>query len=95
MKRLGVSSQFNSLFILHISTAKPFSVLVRGYIEVKINKPRNLVSFHPANLKMSKIYQGNLQSSCGLAQLFPDTSVVILRKKSEIDGENFVPALKM
>ena len=37
MKRLGVSSQFNSLFILYISTAKPFS-LVRGYIEVNINK---------------------------------------------------------
>ena len=33
-KRLGVSSQFKSLFI---STAKPFS-LVRGHIEVKINK---------------------------------------------------------
>ena len=32
-------SQFNSLFILYISTAKPFSlILVRGYIEVKINK---------------------------------------------------------
>ena len=30
-------SQFNSLSILYISTAKPFS-LVRGYIEVKINK---------------------------------------------------------
>ena len=37
MKRLGVSSQFNSFFILYISRAKPFS-LVRGYIEVKINK---------------------------------------------------------
>ena len=29
--------QENSLFVLYISTAKPFS-LVRGYIEVKINK---------------------------------------------------------
>ena len=29
--------QFNSLFILYISTAKLFSLL-RGYIEVKINK---------------------------------------------------------
>ena len=37
MKRLRVSSQFNSPSILFISTAKPFS-LVRGYIEVKINK---------------------------------------------------------
>ena len=31
MKRLRVSSQFNSLFILYISTAKPLS-LVRGFI---------------------------------------------------------------
>ena len=38
MKRLHVSSQFNSLFILCMSTAKPFSLLVRGYIEVKISK---------------------------------------------------------
>ena len=37
MKRVQVSSQFNSLLILYISTAKPFS-LVRGYIEVNINK---------------------------------------------------------
>ena len=49
---------------------------------------RNLVSFDPANFEMSKIYQGNFQSSCCLAQLFPDTSAVILRKKSEIVGEN-------
>ena len=38
MKKLVVSSQFNSLFILYISTAKPFSLLVKGHIEVKINK---------------------------------------------------------
>ena len=37
IKRVHVSSQFNSLFILYISTAKPLS-LVRGYIEVKSNK---------------------------------------------------------
>ena len=37
IKRVRVSSQFNSLSIPYISTAKPFS-LVRGYIEVKINK---------------------------------------------------------
>ena len=36
-KKGDVSSQFNSGFILYISTAKPFS-LVRGYIQVKINK---------------------------------------------------------
>ena len=38
---------------------------------------------------MSKIYQGNFQSSCRLAQLFFDTSAVILRKKSEIVEEIF------
>ena len=48
-----------------------------------------MVSFHPANLEMSKIYQGNFQSLCRLAQLFLDTSAVNLRKKSEIVGENF------
>ena len=36
-----------------------------------------------------KIYQWNFQSSCRLAQLFLDTSAVILQKKSEIVGENF------
>ena len=38
---------------------------------------------------MSKIYQGNFQSSCRLAQLFLDTSAVILQKKSEIVEKNF------
>ena len=38
---------------------------------------------------MSKIYQGNFQSSCRLPQLFRDTSAVILQKKSEVIGENF------
>ena len=68
MKRLGISSQFNSLFILYISTAKPFSLLVRGYIAVK------------TNFEMSKIYQGNFQSSCRLAQFF---SGVLLQKRAK------------
>ena len=38
---------------------------------------------------MSKIYQGNFQYLCRLAQLFIDTSTVISEKKSEIVGENF------
>ena len=33
---------------------------------------------------MSKIYQGNFQSLCRLAQLFLNTSAVIFQKKSEI-----------
>ena len=42
-----------------------------------------MASFDPANFEMSKIYQENFQSLCRLAQLFLDTSVVILRKKEQ------------
>ena len=56
---------------------------------------RHLVSFDPANFEMSKIYQGNFQSLCRLAQLFLNTSAVILQKRSEIVEGNFFPALKM
>ena len=83
---MRVSSQFNSLFILCISTAKPFSH-VRGYSS-KDKQTRNLVSINPANFEMSKIYQRNFQSVCRLAQLFLDTSAVISGEKSEIVGEN-------
>ena len=44
---------------------------------------------------MSKICQGNVWSWCCLEKLFIDTLTVILRKKSEIVGENFFPALEM
>ena len=37
IKRVRFSRKFNSLFIQHISKAKPIS-LVRGYIEVEITK---------------------------------------------------------
>ena len=46
-------------------------------------------------LDKDKIYQRNVQSSCHLAQLFLDTSAVILQKKREIVGEIFSPALEM
>ena len=62
---------------------------------MKIKQTRNPVSFDPADFEMSKIYQRNFQFLCRLAQLFLDTSAVILQKKSEIVGENFLPALKM
>ena len=52
-------------------------------------------SFDPANFEMFKISQGNFQSLCRLAQLFLNTSAVILQKKNEIVGGNFFPALKM
>ena len=79
MKRLCVSSQFNSLFILYISTAKPLSLAY--WSEEK--QSRNLLSFDPASFEMSKIYQGNFQSLCRLAQLFLDTSAVVLRKRAK------------
>ena len=43
---------------------------------------------------MSKLYQRNFQSLCRLAQLFLNTSAVILKEKSEIVGGNLFPALK-
>ena len=58
------SSQFNRLFFLYISTAKP-SGLVRVYIEIKINgdkQTRNLVSFNPASFDVSETYEGDVQS---------------------------------
>ena len=86
MKRLRVSSQFNSLFVLYISTPK---LLSKGVYWSEDKQTRNLVSFDSANFEMSKIYQGNFQCSCCLAQLFLDTSAVISQKNSEIVGENF------
>ena len=79
MKRLHVSSQFNSLFILYISIAKPFCSC-KGVYRSEDKQTRNLVSFDPANFEMSKI--------CHLAQLFLDTSAAILQKKSEIIEKN-------
>ena len=40
-----------------------------------------MVSFDPANFEMLRIHQGNFQSLCRLAQLFLDTSTVILQKE--------------
>ena len=62
-----------------------------GYID---KRTRNLVSFDPANYEISKMYEWNFQSLCRLAQLFVDTSAVILWKRSEV-VEEFFPALKM
>ena len=45
--------------------------------------------------KVSKIYQGNVQSLCRSAQLFLDTLAVILGKESKLVGEIFPPALEM
>ena len=51
--------------------------------------------FDPANFEMSKIYQGNFQSLCRLAQLFLNTSAVILQKKSKIVGENAIWSISL
>ena len=53
-EKAGRSSQLNSLFIENISTAKPFSLLVRGYIEVKINKHEALTQLTLRCLKFIK-----------------------------------------
>ena len=41
-----------------------------------------------------KIYPGNVQSKCRLAQFFLDTLTEILRKKSEVVGEFFLQLCK-
>ena len=56
MKSVHVPSQFNSLFIRYISTAKSIS-LVSVYIEMKINKHE--ICFDLANFEVSKMYHYN------------------------------------
>ena len=75
IKRVRVSRKFNSLFILYISIAKP----IKGVYWSEDKQTRHLVSFDLANFEMSKIYQGNFQSLCRLAQLFRNTSAVNCR----------------
>ena len=87
---MRVPRKFNSLFILYISTAKAIS-LARGYIEVKISKQPHQVGFDPTNFQMSKIYQGNFQSLCRLAQLFLNTSAVVIQKKERNRWRKFFP----
>ena len=65
------------------------------YVQLKDKQTQNLSSFDLVNFNVSEIYEGNVQSQCHLAQLFVDTLAVILRKKSEIVGEIFSPALEM
>ena len=91
---MRVSRNFNSPFILYISTAKLIS-LVRGVYWSEDKQEPHLVSFDPANFEMSKIYQGNLQSLCRLAQLFLNALAVISKRKSDIVGEIFFPTLEM
>ena len=79
-------------FLLKEKTARfksvQHSIVFLLYIKVKINK-HEICKLDSSNFEMSKIYQGNFQSSCRLAQLFVDTSAGNLQKTSEIVGENF------
>ena len=61
MKKVPVLGQFNSLFILYISTAKPFS-LSRGYIEVKINKHEIWSALIQLTLRCLKYIKGIFNS---------------------------------
>ena len=56
--KLVISSQFSSLFILYISTAKPFGLLIRGYIEVKINKHEIWQALTQLTLRCLKYIKG-------------------------------------
>ena len=47
--------------------------LSKGVYWSEDKQTRNLACFDPANFEMFKIYQGNFQSSCRLAQLFPQS----------------------
>ena len=82
LKRPGVLSQFSYKCFhpihFHSQTFESFS---KGVYWSEDKQARNLVSFESANFEMSKIYQGNIQSSCYLAQLFLDTFSVIVQKK--------------
>ena len=54
-----------------------------------------LASLEPANFELSKLYYRDVQSLSRLAQLNFSIKTVILRKKSEIVGEIFSPALEI
>ena len=78
----GCAFQVSSIVSSSYTFPQPnLCLLVRGVYWSKDKQTRNLVSFDPANFEMSKIYQGNFQSSCRLAQLFLDTSAVIFQKE--------------
>ena len=87
----GIAFQVSSIVF---SSYTFLQSLVRGYIEVKINK-RDLVSFDPANFEMSKVYQENFQSLCRLTQFFLDTSASHFTEKERNRCRKFFPALKM
>ena len=53
------------------------------------------VSLEPANFELSELYHRNVQSLNRLAQLNFNTEAIISRKKSEIVGEIFSPALEI
>ena len=54
-----------------------------------------LASLEPANFELSELYHRDVQSLNRLSQLNFNTETIILRKKSEIVGEIFSPALEI
>ena len=51
--------------------------------------------FRTSQLELSELYHRNVQPLNRLAQLNFDTQAIISRRKSEIVGENFSPALEI
>ena len=94
MKRVHVSSQFNSLFIPYISTARPFS-LVKGNIEVKVNKHEIWSALTQLSLRCLKYIKRIFNPVAVWHSYFLISwHAVILRKKSKIVGENFFQVCK-
>ena len=93
-ERLGVSSQFNSFFVLYISTAKPFSLLLIGYIEVKINKHEILQAFDPGE-RCLKYMKGIFSPYAVWHSCFLIPPQSFYGKRAKSLEKFFFPALKM
>ena len=61
----------------------------------KCKQTLKLASLEPANFEPSQLYDRDVKSLNRLAQLNFNSKQSFLRKKSEIVGETFSPALKI
>ena len=85
--------RFQETSIVHSSSTFPQTYQFRKGVYCSEDKQaRHLISFDPANFEISKIYQGNLQSLCRLAQLFLGSHFT---EKERNRWRNFYPALEM
>ena len=57
----------------------------KGVYRSEDKQTQHLVSFDPADFKMSKIYRGNFQSLCRLAQLFVNTSAFYRKRAKSLE----------